>query len=125
MAVGAVHLVPDALHGQRVLADDQRAQVAEQHRQHFLLEQAVDAFGAAARANAHVVLRQRHALGLRAGGRVLEGLGAALLVDVQRLHLELAIEAAHQFVRARELQDFDLADEQGVISRIARRRRRA
>ena len=39
MAVRAIHLVPDALYRERVLADDEWSERSEQNRQRFLAEQ--------------------------------------------------------------------------------------
>src|SRR6185436_13416057 len=80
----------------------------------------VQAFDATLGANADVVVRQRPFLLPGAGRRVLERLRATLLVEMQRVHLVLAIEAGHQLVRARELEDFDFADDQRVIGGACR-----
>jgi len=122
MTVRAVHLVPDAFDGERMLADDQRSQIAEQHRQRFLVDRAVNAFGAAFRTDTDVVMRERPAFFLRARRRVLERLGPPLFVEMQRIHLVLAIEPRHELMGARELEDFDLADDQRVVRRVRGKR---
>ena len=92
MTVRAIHLVPDAFHRERVLADDQRPQSAQQYRQRFLVDGAVEAFDAALGADAHVVVRERQSLRF-AVDWIDERLGAPLLVQMQRIHLVLAVES--------------------------------
>jgi hypothetical protein len=67
-------------------------------------------------------MSQRAPLFLRARRGILEGLGPPLLVQVQRVHLVLAIEPGHELVCAREFQDLDLADDQRVVAGVRRER---
>ena len=77
------------LDGERVLADDQRPQCAQQYGQRFLVDGAIDAFDAALGADAQVVVRQRRRVRF-AVGRIDERLRAPLRVQMQRIHLVLA-----------------------------------
>src|SRR5678815_3809582 len=94
MTVRAIHLVPDAFHRKRVLADDQRPQYAQQYRQRFLVDGAVEAFDAPFGAYADVVVRERQAFRF-AVGWIDERLGAPLFVQMQRIDLVLAVESLH------------------------------
>ena len=122
MAVRAVHLVPDALDGQRVLADDQRAQATPSSTGSASLSTgAVEALGCrpwcgCARSSASAA----RVLGLRAGRRVLERLGPAFLVQMQRVHLELAIEPGHQSWVPESFSTSTSADGQRVVAALRR-----
>src|SRR6186713_312695 len=81
MSIRAIHLVPDAFHRERVLADDQRPQCAQQYRQRFLVDGAVETFYATLGPDADVVVREGQPLRF-AVGWIDERLGAPLFVQM-------------------------------------------
>jgi hypothetical protein len=112
VAVGAVELVPELLLGERVLAEEEGAQLLVDDDGDFFVDGAVEAIGASIGLDLEVIGRDRDVLssGL---GRVGVGLGAELIVDVEGVDLILLVDAAGAVAMALELEDFDGGDVEG------------
>ena len=120
MAVGAIHLVPEFLDGECVLADEQAAQRSENSGQRLGIDVAVDAFLAALGADAQVMMTR--GVGFLARRAFLEHRRPAIRIQVQRLDLVLAGDTARRLARPGDAQDLDFGDDQ--VRQVQRRRER-
>jgi hypothetical protein len=113
VAVGAIHLVPEFLAGEGVLADEKRAELVVDYGGGAFFDGAIEAFGATRSADAEIDGCVDDFV--RAGGFVGVGCGAEFVVDVEGIDLLLAVDACFVGVAAVELEEFDSFDFQWAV----------
>ena len=121
VAVAAIHLVPDGLDGERVLADHIAPELLQDRLDRFRFEAAVQPFQSVLRADAEVVVGARLPHRRGPGRRRRVRRRAPRVVDVQRGDLPLPVEPGHRLDGPRDAEHLDRVDDAAVA--IGRRGR--